>query len=105
MMKYILLILAISAWNRTSCYKNRLVIPTCIKQKIEEIKAQPRWNPPAEINEYVYEERKVYLFSSNCCDQYNVVYDENCNPVCAPSGGFTGKGDMKCADFFTKANM
>ena len=47
--------------------------------------------------------KKVYYFSSNCCDQYNMVYDEKCNPVCAPSGGITGKGDMKCADFNEKA--
>lgn len=102
-MKYILFITAIAALGRSSCNKNKIVLPDCIKSKIEEIKAQPRWNPPAEINEYVYENKTVYLFSSNCCDQYNIAYDVNCNAVCAPSGGFAGKGDMKCIDFFTKA--
>jgi hypothetical protein len=28
-----------------------------------------------------------------------VVYDRNCNYVCAPDGGYTGKGDGKCKDF------
>lgn len=58
MMKYILLILAISALERTSCNKNRSGIPACIKQRMDEIKAQPRWNPPAEVNEYVYEGKR-----------------------------------------------
>lgn len=74
-------------------------LPACISSKIDEIKSQPKWNPAAEVNEYEYQGKKVFLFSSPCCDQYNMLYDENCNPICAPSGGFTGKGDSKCSDF------
>src|SRR5690348_3106905 len=73
-------------------------IPACIQQKIDQIKKEPKWNPPAEVHEYIYNGKRVFYFSSKCCDQYNVVYDENCNYVCAPSGGYTGKGDMKCED-------
>jgi hypothetical protein len=104
-MKYILFILAITSLGRMSCNKNNPALPACIEQKIKEIKAQPRWNPPAEVSEYLYENKTVYLFSSNCCDQYNMVYDRGCNVVCAPSGGYTGKGDMKCEDFFAKAKL
>lgn len=78
-------------------------VPDCIRQKIDKIKSEPRWNPPAEVYEYEYEGRTVYYFSSPCCDQYNEVYDENCNYICAPSGGYTGKGDQKCGDFNEKA--
>jgi hypothetical protein len=78
-------------------------IPLCIQQKIEEIKQQPRWTPPAEVHEYTYNGKRVFYFSSNCCDQYNMVFDEKCDFICAPSGGMTGKGDGKCADFSTKA--
>ena len=74
-------------------------IPACIQQKIDQIKKEPKWNPPAEVHEYNYQGKKVFYFSSNCCDQYNIVYDENCNYLCAPSGGITGKGDGKCVDF------
>lgn len=102
-MKYILLIFAIPFLQKSSCNKNKSTTPSCILQKIEQIKAQPKWNPPAEVNEYIYNDAPVFLFSSNCCDQYNVAYDENCNVVCAPSGGYTGKGDNKCPDFFEKA--
>jgi hypothetical protein len=84
---------------------NAQTLPSCIQQKIDSIKNQPKWNPPAEVNEYVYNGKTVYLFSADCCDQYNVVYDAQCNYVCAPSGGITGKGDRKCEDFNTAAKL
>ena len=78
-------------------------VPVCIQQRIEEIKQQAKWNPPAEVHEYLYAGKRVFYFSSNCCDRYNELYDEKCNLLCAPSGGMTGKGDGKCPDFSTKA--
>lgn len=78
-------------------------VPPCIQQKIDQIKKEPKWNPPAQVYEYLYNGKKVFYFSSNCCDQYNTVYDERCSYVCAPDGGITGKGDNKCADFIEKA--
>ncbi|HYK55988.1 MAG TPA: hypothetical protein VEV15_05880 [Flavisolibacter sp.] len=83
--------------------KGKEELPLCLQQKIEEIKQQLKWNPPAEVHEYNYNGKRVFYFSSNCCDRYNVVFDEKCEYVCAPSGGITGKGDGKCADFSTKA--
>jgi hypothetical protein len=102
-MKYLLCLLVVPFLTGSTCNKLNQSTPACILDKIELIKAQPKWNPPAEVNEYLYNDQHVYLFSSNCCDQYNVVYDENCNPVCAPSGGFAGKGDGKCTDFNERA--
>jgi hypothetical protein len=32
---------------------------------------------------------------------YSVLYDSSGNIICAPDGGFTGKGDGKCTDFFS----
>ncbi len=80
-------------------------IPSCVQARIDAIKKEPRWNPPAEVQELRYNGRRVFLFSSNCCDQYNEVVDEGCNYVCAPSGGITGKGDQKCTDFSDKAQL
>lgn len=80
-------------------------IPACIKQKIDSIKQQPAWNPPARVEEYEYEGRKVYLLSANCCDRFTTAFDGTCNYICAPSGGFTGRGDGKCRDFSEKAKM
>ena len=79
------------------------LIPVCIQEKIDQIKKEPRWNPPAEVYEYSYNGKMVFYFTSNCCDQFNIVYDEKCNYICAPDGGISGKGDMKCSDFAKNA--
>lgn len=102
-MKYLLLLLAVSSLFGHKCGKNKNRIPVCIQHYIDSIKAEPKWNPPAEVNEYLYNNERVFLFTSNCCDQYIMLYDGSCNYICAPSGGYTGKGDNKCPDFFEKA--
>jgi hypothetical protein len=79
------------------------MVPSCIAKRIEELKSQPKQNPPASIEQYEYMGKTVYLFSAPCCDFYNVLVDENCNQLCAPSGGFTGKGDGKCPNFNKEA--
>jgi hypothetical protein len=78
-------------------------IPACIQLKIDSIKKQPRYNPPAEVNEYRYNDKRVFLFTSDCCDNFNLLFDNNCNYVCAATGGITGKGDLSCTDFTEKA--
>jgi len=80
-------------------------IPLCIQQRIDSIKQHPAGNPAAEINEYSYKNQTVYLISAPCCDQYSIAVDSVCNYVCAPSGGFTGRGDGKCVDFLEKAKF
>lgn len=103
-MKFLLAILFVALMPARSCQKNKTAaIPVCIQQKIDSIKAQPKWNPPAQVDAYLYNGKAVYLFSSNCCDQYNMLYDSQCRYICAPTGGYTGKGDGKCADFTTTA--
>jgi hypothetical protein len=95
--------IAISALQTNSCNKSKIQTPACVQQKIDQIKAQAKWNPPAEVNEYTYQDKQVFLFTSDCCDQFIMLYDGSCNYICAPSGGFTGKGDNKCSDFYEKA--
>lgn len=88
----------------SSCARKAIPsIPDCIRKKIEAIKAEPKWNPPAEINEYEYKGKRVFLITAPCCDRYTELVDENCNYLCAPSGGYTGKGDEKCKDFNQEA--
>lgn len=101
-----ILIIAVSFLAGCAASKSATTtIPICIQQRIDSLKRQPKQNPAASIEEYRYNGRKVYLYSAPCCDQYNVLVDENCNQLCAPSGGFTGKGDGKCADFKTQATF
>ena len=122
-MKTILLLLSFTIFASETCDKKKkqdkttedteivapleeqAAIPKCIQTKIDSLKKVPRFNPPAEVNEYTYNGKRAFLFSSDCCDNYNVLLDENCNYICAPSGGFTGKGDMKCTDFTEKAKL
>jgi hypothetical protein len=77
--------------------------PDKIQTKIAELKAQPKANPAYEVWEYKYQGQKVYLVTADCCDQYTTVYDACLNVLCAPSGGFTGRGDVQCPDFNEKA--
>ncbi len=105
-MKLFLVLLAIPALMSETCKNKKKEtaeepggIPVCIQQKIDSIKKEPRWNPPAEVNEYSYNGKRAFLFSSDCCDFFNPVLDSACNYVCAPHGGITGKGDGKCPDF------
>jgi hypothetical protein len=72
--------------------------PDCLKKLIRTSTPQPK-----QISSYLYNGKTVYLVIPDCCDQYISLYDENCNFLCAPSGGFTGKGDGKCSDFYDKA--
>ena len=90
-MKPVILLLALSAMFSETCKNNKQNggIPTCVQQKIDSIKLLPRFNPPAQVDEYVYNGKSVFLFSSDCCDQFNSLLDEQCNYVCAPTGGIT----------------
>lgn len=94
---------AIDSASTLSSNTSQPFTAACILQKIDSLKKETVWNPPAEIYEYEYNGKKVYAISSNCCDFFNTVIDSDCKYVCAPSGGFTGRGDGKCADFFKVA--
>ncbi|CAF1080602.1 unnamed protein product [Rotaria sordida] len=80
-------------------------IPKCIQKMIDNILAEPVWNPPASITKYSYLDKITYLVTSDCCDQYISLYDESCNYICAPSGGKTGQGDRRCMNFYDKAKL
>ena len=93
----IILLLTLEAHNCNK--KSSVSIPPCIQDKIEAIMQQPRYNPPATVYRYLYTDKYVYFFSSNCCDQFNYLYDKDCKVICAPSGGITGRGDGRCSNF------
>jgi hypothetical protein len=74
-------------------------VPTCINVKIEEFKNGPVLNPPTEIWQWDVNGQTFYYITSTCCDQYNYLYNANCDIVCAPDGGIIGNGDGKCPEF------
>ena len=85
----------------TSCKKLDLAVdvPGCVEKKIKEIKDEPVRNPPAEVWQWKADGKTYYYITSDCCDQYNYLYNDNCDMVCAPDGGFTGGGDGNCPNF------
>ncbi|WP_018478502.1 DUF6970 domain-containing protein [Pontibacter roseus] len=73
-----------------------------MEDKIRELKAKDVRNPPAAVWQYEYDGQTVYYIPPYCCDVPSQLYDSNCNLICSPDGGFTGRGDGKCNDFFEK---
>lgn len=94
----IIVVLVTSGCNDEDILKE---VPNCIKNKIEEIKEQDVWSPPAKIYRYQYNGETVYYLPSRCCDIMSTLYDENCSQICSPDGGIAGNGDGLCPDFFT----
>lgn len=74
-------------------------VPACVQKLNDDAGKETPPTTPIKVEEYTYNGKKVYLFTADCCDFYNIAYDENCTRLCAPSGGFTGGGDGKCRDF------
>jgi len=62
---------------------------------IQAFKLLPKGNPPRSITQYLYKGQTVYYVPAQCCDQYSDLYDENCNFLGHPDGGFSGAGDME----------
>ena len=81
---------------------NIAAIPTCIKNKVDSFKVAQKHEQPQKVVEYQYKGKKVYYVVMPCCDFFNEVYDEKCNFLGSPDGGFTGKGDGKLPDFFAE---
>jgi hypothetical protein len=103
-MKNIFLVFLACSSLFLSCHKQcPAAIPSCLSAWIDVVKKQDVWNPAAEVHEYLYKGRRVFLLSANCCDQYITLIDEQCNYICAPSGGIAGKGDRLCPGFYEQA--
>ncbi len=81
-----------------SCKKDDIEgkVPSCIRSKINKIQKAEVQNPPAHVSKWEVDGETYYYFTSDCCDQFNYLYDENCDAVCAPDGGLTGTGDGNC---------
>lgn len=90
--------------NMAGCAKLALPsgTPSCIRAKIKEIQSEKVRNPPGSIWQYEYKGQTVYYVTSYCCDFPSQLYDTNCNLICSPDGGYTGKGDGKCPEFFAE---
>ncbi|MEM8902013.1 MAG: hypothetical protein AAGC85_28150 [Bacteroidota bacterium] len=78
-------------------------IPSCIQLKIDTLANSVVLNSPTQVFRYQYEGESVFKFKGGCCDQFEFVYSNQCEYICAPSGGFTGLGDGRCPNFSEEA--
>ena len=86
----------------TSCHKDdkEIELSKCITKKINKMKKRKdhvhsavwRWQADGKIYYYLSGEDGGY-------DRFNLLYDDNCNVVCAPDGGLSGRGDGNCPCF------
>ncbi len=74
--------------------------PRWVQKLIATYQKDTVGNPPQSIWQYEYKDQTVYYVPPQCCDQFSKLYDANGKVICAPDGGFTGRGDGKCSDFF-----
>lgn len=92
----VLVVLTFSSCEKLDLEKD---VPNCIERKIRKIKREEVRNPPASVWEWKVDGKTYYYITSDCCDQFNYLFDDNCNEVCAPDGGFSGAGDGNCPQF------
>jgi len=76
--------------------------PGWVDQLIGKFKDEPVGNPPQSIWRYEYKGQIVYYVPPQCCDQFSYLYGADGNRICAPDGGYTGRGDGSCPDFFAQ---
>lgn len=86
-------------------YESDSSLPACLKKLIREFTEEEKQNPPRSIYSYTYQGKQVYFVPAICCDFFSDLYDDKCNLIAHPDGGYTGRGDGKASDFIeTKSN-
>ncbi len=86
----------------TSCTKDDLPkdLPSCMKKIIEKLDREPKTAIPRQIYRAQYQNETVYYYSGDqAFDGFSNLYNENCEIICHPDGGFSGNGDGRCPDF------
>ena len=91
----------IAALLGCSSSNTRYVSPYSTKWVKQQIRAfeMPSSEAPSQVTgKVIYAGEPFYSIPSPCCDKYNYLYDSRGVILCAPSGGFTGRGDGSCPD-------
>jgi len=79
--------------------KTQSGIPACINETIAALKAENVRNPPASVWELTMDSGQTYYYiPAYCCDMYSDLLTTDCEVICHPDGGFTGKGSGDCPD-------
>src|SRR5262245_15993153 len=79
-----------------SSSNGRYVNPYSTRWVKQQIRAYETRSPSQVTGKVVYAGNSAYAIPSPCCDKFNYLYDSRGVILCAPSGGFTGRGDGNC---------
>ena len=92
----LLAVMATAACARAPAPPPAPITPADARQRIAEAQARPDEAAARGIVRYTLGNRTLWLLPSPCCDQFNHVYTEAGEAVCAPTGGIVGRGDGRC---------
>lgn len=92
-----IVLLASCGWNKRPVKP----YPSCIAHYIDSLSKINE--QPISVTQYDFRNQKVYYIKSACCDRYNIVFDNDCNLLGYPDGGFTGKADGSLKGFYDSA--
>ncbi|PPK85255.1 hypothetical protein CLV84_2147 [Neolewinella xylanilytica] len=71
------------------------LLPACVVEVLTEKEVLHY----IQIERWALDDGEYYYFTADCCDFPNPLYNERCERVCFPDGGFTGGGDGNCGEF------
>ena len=72
--------------------------PAGLRSLIARLQTEPAQTPARSILRLEWQGRTLYYVPAPCCDQYNELYDAQGQRLCAPDGGFSGRGDQRCPE-------
>ena len=93
------LLLAMACKDPSAPAFSLLDAPICIKEKIIDYETDQLEPGAVEVYSWTIDEEIFYFFRFDCCDNFDKLYDADCNYICAPYGGVLGGGDGLCPDF------
>src|SRR5688572_8435952 len=73
-----------------------------VKQQIRAYEMPTNEGASQVTRKVIYGGNSAYLIPSPCCDKFDYFYDSSGVILCAPSGGFTGRGDRSCPGVFSE---
>jgi hypothetical protein len=72
-------------------------VPQWLRIRLADYDAQTDRSAPRAVYAVTYAGATAYYVQAGCCDQLDPLVDANGVLICHPTGGYTGRGDDRCA--------
>jgi hypothetical protein len=72
-------------------------VPEWLRIRLADYDAQADRSAPRAVYAVTYAGAPAYYVQAGCCDQLDPLIDAHGVLICHPTGGYTGRGDDKCA--------